>query len=66
MGLYFEDKRKGLGIFSDESDLPFAYIRNGKVFIKSFQDGRFNTHEITPEELELIKRLAEYSRHRDK
>jgi len=66
MAVYFEDKRHGLGIYSDASDLPFGYARNGKFVIKSFQDGRYNTHELTPEELDLLRRLVEYTAHRDK
>lgn len=66
MAVYFEDRRPGLAIISDASDLPFAYARGGKLFIKSFQDGRYNTHELTPEEIDLLKRLTEYTARRDK
>lgn len=66
MAIYFEEKRKGLAIFSEDSDLPFAYARNGKLFITSLQHGRHNTLEATPEELDLIKRLVEYTATRDK
>jgi hypothetical protein len=65
MAIYFEGRKKGIAILSATSNNAFMYIRDGKLVITQLQDGRHNTLEIEPEEIEILKRLTSYSKRRD-
>lgn len=66
MSLYFEGRKKGIAILSDDSNNAFMYIRDGKLIITALHDGKHKTLEIEPEEIDLLKRLAEYSKRKDR